>query len=40
MLGCGENILRLMPPLVIDQEQADCALQLLEEALAEVEKST
>lgn len=40
ILGCGENVLRLMPPLIIDQEQADCALQLLEEALTEVEQST
>ncbi len=38
ILGCGPNTLRLMPPLIIDQEQADCALQLLEESLAEVEK--
>ncbi len=36
-LGCGPNVLRLMPPLVIDQEQADCALDILETALAEVE---
>ena len=39
-LGCGYNTLRLMPPLVIDQEQADCALQLLDEALSEVEKAS
>ncbi len=38
ILGCGPNTLRLMPPLLIDQEQADCALALLEESLAEVEK--
>ncbi|MGH9804477.1 MAG: aminotransferase class III-fold pyridoxal phosphate-dependent enzyme, partial [Candidatus Acidiferrales bacterium] len=38
VLGCGPNNLRLMPPLVIDQEQADCALDLLEAALTEVEK--
>jgi 4-aminobutyrate aminotransferase-like enzyme len=36
-LGCGPNVLRLMPPLVIDQEQADCALDILEAALTEVE---
>ncbi|HYM11747.1 MAG TPA: aminotransferase class III-fold pyridoxal phosphate-dependent enzyme, partial [Bryobacterales bacterium] len=34
-LGCGENVLRLMPPLVIDAAQADCALDILEEALKE-----
>lgn len=38
VLGCGPNSLRLMPPLVIGQEQADCALDLLESALSEVEK--
>lgn len=38
VLGCGPSTLRLMPPLVIDQEQADCAVQLLDEALTEVEK--
>ncbi|MFQ5778936.1 MAG: aminotransferase class III-fold pyridoxal phosphate-dependent enzyme, partial [Terriglobia bacterium] len=38
VLGCGPNTLRLMPPLVINQEQADCALALLEDALSEVEK--
>lgn len=38
ILGCGPNTLRLMPPLLIDQEQADCALHLLDEALTEVEK--
>jgi 4-aminobutyrate aminotransferase len=38
LLGCGPNTLRLMPPLVIDQEQADCALDILEAALNEVEK--
>ena len=37
VLGCGPNSLRLMPPLVIDQEQADCALELLEDALSSVE---
>jgi 4-aminobutyrate aminotransferase len=38
-LGCGPNVLRLMPPLVIDQEQADCALEILEAALTEVERA-
>ena len=39
LLGCGPNTVRLMPPLVIDQEQADCALGILEESLAQVERS-
>jgi 4-aminobutyrate aminotransferase len=34
VLGCGENVLRLMPPLVIDEAQADCALGILEESIA------
>ena len=38
ILGCGLNTIRLAPPLIIDQEQADCALGLLEDALTEVEK--
>jgi len=39
LLGCGPNTLRLMPPLVIDQEQADVALDILEASLSEVEKT-
>jgi len=38
LLACGPNAVRLMPPLVIDQEQADCALRILDEVLTEVEK--
>ncbi|MBI4467373.1 MAG: acetyl ornithine aminotransferase family protein [Acidobacteria bacterium] len=38
LLGCGPNTVRLAPPLIIDQEQADCALGLLEDALTQVEK--
>jgi len=38
MLGAGENTLRLSPPLVIDEEQADFALRTLEECLREAEK--
>src|SRR3990172_438395 len=40
LLGCGPNTLRMMPPLIVDQEQVDCALGLLEDALTQVEKST
>ena len=40
LLACGPNAVRLMPPLVIDQEQADCALRILDEVLTEVEKGT
>jgi 4-aminobutyrate aminotransferase len=37
VLGCGANSVRLLPPLVVNKEQADSALGLLEEALTEVE---
>jgi 4-aminobutyrate aminotransferase len=37
VLGSGKNVLRLMPPLMIDQEQADCALHILDEVLTELE---
>jgi 4-aminobutyrate aminotransferase len=40
LLGCGPNTMRLMPPLVIDQDQADIALGLLEASLVEVEKKS
>jgi 4-aminobutyrate aminotransferase len=35
VLGCGENSIRLSPPLVINKDQADHALDLLEECIAE-----
>ncbi|MDP9147173.1 MAG: acetyl ornithine aminotransferase family protein [Acidobacteriota bacterium] len=37
ILGAGENTLRLSPPLLIDQEQADCALGILEKCIQEAE---
>lgn len=36
ILGCGENTLRLMPPLIVSQEQSVAALEILEEALVEI----
>jgi 4-aminobutyrate aminotransferase len=33
ILGCGENVIRLIPPLIITQEEADTALTILEEVL-------
>ena len=36
ILGAGLNAIRLAPPLVITRDQADTALRLLDEALAEV----
>jgi len=37
VLGCGESTVRLMPPLIISQEHADVALEILEACLSEVE---
>jgi 4-aminobutyrate aminotransferase len=37
ILGAGENTLRLSPPLMIDQEQADAALGIVEKCLHEAE---
>lgn len=36
ILGCGENTLRLMPPLVVNREQADTALQILDEVFSDL----
>ena len=36
-LGCGENTLRVAPPLVVTREQADAALDILEECITIVE---
>jgi len=38
-LGSGENSIRMSPPLIIDQEQADCAIRIMEESIREAEKS-
>ena len=40
MLGCGENSIRLSPPLIITKEQADIAMDVLEECIAIVDKET
>jgi len=37
-LGAGENTLRICPPLVVTPEQADIALDVLEECISVVEK--
>jgi 4-aminobutyrate aminotransferase len=36
ILGCGENVIRLIPPLIITKEEADTALTILEEVLQKV----
>ena len=38
-LESGENSIRVSPPLIIDEEQADCAIHILEESIREVEKA-
>jgi 4-aminobutyrate aminotransferase len=38
ILGCGETSLRLCPPLIVSKEEATVALDILEDALSEVEK--
>jgi 4-aminobutyrate aminotransferase len=37
ILGSGDTTLRLMPPLIVDEEQADFALSVLEGCIAELE---
>ena len=39
VLGAGENTIRLAPPLMIDEEQADFAVLTLDACIAEVERS-
>jgi 4-aminobutyrate aminotransferase len=38
ILGCGQNSIRLCPPLVIDWDQADFAIDTLEQCLRAVEQ--
>ena len=38
VLGCGETTLRLSPPLIVNEHEATVALDILEEALTQVEK--
>jgi len=37
-LGAGENSIRIAPPLIVTQEQADLAMDVLEECIRIVEK--
>ena len=36
ILGCGENTLRLMPPLIVSRAHADAAMDILEDVLSEI----
>jgi 4-aminobutyrate aminotransferase len=38
ILGCGETSIRLCPPLIVSEEEATVGLDILEEALTQVEK--
>ena len=38
ILGCGETSLRLCPPLIVSEQEATVALDILEEALTVVEE--
>ena len=38
VLGAGQNVIRLSPPLVITRDQADFAMKTLESCLAGLEK--
>jgi 4-aminobutyrate aminotransferase len=40
LLGCGENIIRLAPPLVVDKEDADLAISILDEVLTGIERES
>jgi 4-aminobutyrate aminotransferase len=34
VIGCGRSTIRFSPPLVVDAEQVDCALNIFREAIA------
>jgi 4-aminobutyrate aminotransferase len=38
-LGCGESVIRVAPPLVLTSAQAQTALEVFEEAVAEAEST-
>ena len=38
LLGCGESTIRLMPPLIVEEYQADFAIDLLERVIEEASK--
>lgn len=37
ILGCGETSIRLAPPLILKQQEADIALDILEECITQIE---
>ncbi len=40
ILGCGENTIRLCPPLIISEAEANVAIRIVDEALTELEGQT
>jgi 4-aminobutyrate aminotransferase len=34
LLGCGDSAIRFSPPLIVDGEQVDCAVQIFDEVIA------
>ena len=38
-LGCGPSTVRIAPPLIVTQDEADVAMDVLEESIAAVEKN-
>ena len=38
-LGCGPSTIRIVPPLIVAKEEADVAMDALEESIASVEAS-
>jgi 4-aminobutyrate aminotransferase len=38
-LGCGPSAIRIAPPLIVKQDEADVAIDVLEESIAAVEKN-
>ena len=37
VLGCGETSIRLCPPLIVTEDEATVAIDILEEALTQAE---
>jgi 4-aminobutyrate aminotransferase len=40
ILGCGESSIRLCPPLIVTEDEATVALDILEQCLSQVEKES
>ncbi|HKN87769.1 MAG TPA: aminotransferase class III-fold pyridoxal phosphate-dependent enzyme, partial [Nitrospiraceae bacterium] len=38
LLGCGQNVVRLVPPLIITKRDADVAVEILDAVFSDVER--